>query len=103
MNKDTREAIKALLSQVEDLLELNFWESGEFPENREEEDTARNATRIVARYLYEEEARAEVKKYGNAEERKHRAQGRRITNRAEWERGILASLMEAYDERQGGN
>lgn len=100
MNKHTREAITALLSQVEDLLELNYWETDSFTEYREEEENARNATRIVRRYLYEEEARAEVRKYANREERAYRAHGKRITNRAEWERNLLAGIMKSYDERQ---
>lgn len=105
MNKDTRHAIATLLAQVEDLLELDYWQGAEFPEYRTEEHNAREATRKVRRYLYELEARAEVAKYANAEERKAKAQGRRIVNRAQWERGIFESLMKQYDENnaQGGN
>lgn len=108
MNKDTRNAINDLLTQVEELLELNFWEiRGDDTDEwqREGNERADNATRIVRRYLYEEEARAEVKKYAGREERAYRAQGKRITNRAEWERNLLAGIMKSYDERQaqGGN
>lgn len=104
MNKQTREAVQALLSQVQDLIELDYWYgAGDDEYQAEEKRTAENATRIVSRYLYEEGARAEVKKYANAEEKKHREQGRTITNRAEWERDILARMMTAYDNTREGN
>lgn len=104
MNKETREAIQALLSQVEDLLELNYWYgSGDDQYQAQEEARAKQATRLVARYLYQEEAKVACLKYANEQEREARKEGKRIVNKADYVKRLTASVMDTYDRDKADN
>lgn len=104
MNKETREAIRSLLSQVEDLIELNYWYgSGDDEYQAQEEANAKQATRLVARYLYQEEAKIACLKYANEQEREARKEGKRMVNKPAYVKRLTASLMDTYDRDTADN
>lgn len=99
MNKQTREAVQALLSQVEDLLELDYWYgSGDDEYQAQEEASAKQATRLVRRYLLEVSAKKDALEFVNEKDREARKGGQYISNKPELIRLYVTEVLSDFDK-----